>query len=88
MSQSQVLKREGLKDLLDLRYLEEQLLCAGTGLVERLSCLLPQLKETSSAAVPRTFLVSGKQRSLELQARYHHRFSSHRTSHSDRNRSA
>ncbi|XP_059190052.1 FYVE, RhoGEF and PH domain-containing protein 1 [Centropristis striata] len=28
-----------------------------------------ELKETSSAAVPRTFLVSGKQRSLELQAR-------------------
>uniref|UniRef100_A0A7N6BY35 FYVE, RhoGEF and PH domain containing 1 n=1 Tax=Anabas testudineus TaxID=64144 RepID=A0A7N6BY35_ANATE len=27
-----------------------------------------ELKETSSAAVPRTFLVSGKQRSLELQA--------------------
>ncbi|KAI4795517.1 hypothetical protein KUCAC02_031365 [Chaenocephalus aceratus] len=27
------------------------------------------MKETSSAAVPRTFLVSGKQRSLELQAR-------------------
>lgn len=33
-------------------------------------CLCFQLKETSSAAVPRTFLVSGKQRSLELQARY------------------
>uniref|UniRef100_A0A673AAJ9 FYVE, RhoGEF and PH domain containing 1 n=1 Tax=Sphaeramia orbicularis TaxID=375764 RepID=A0A673AAJ9_9TELE len=29
-----------------------------------------ELKETSSIAVPRTFLVSGKQRSLELQARY------------------
>uniref|UniRef100_A0A8C9X4N6 FYVE, RhoGEF and PH domain containing 1 n=1 Tax=Sander lucioperca TaxID=283035 RepID=A0A8C9X4N6_SANLU len=29
-----------------------------------------ELKETSSVAVPRTFLVSGKQRSLELQARY------------------
>uniref|UniRef100_A0A8C6VXX6 FYVE, RhoGEF and PH domain containing 1 n=1 Tax=Nothobranchius furzeri TaxID=105023 RepID=A0A8C6VXX6_NOTFU len=28
-----------------------------------------ELKEMSSAAVPRTFLVSGKQRSLELQAR-------------------
>nr|XP_046253499.1 FYVE, RhoGEF and PH domain-containing protein 1 isoform X2 [Scatophagus argus] len=28
-----------------------------------------ELKETSSVAVPRTFLVSGKQRSLELQAR-------------------
>ncbi|KAJ8393485.1 hypothetical protein AAFF_G00059580 [Aldrovandia affinis] len=28
-----------------------------------------ELKETSSANVPRTFLVSGKQRSLELQAR-------------------
>uniref|UniRef100_A0A1A8E3W9 FYVE, RhoGEF and PH domain containing 1 n=1 Tax=Nothobranchius kadleci TaxID=1051664 RepID=A0A1A8E3W9_NOTKA len=28
-----------------------------------------ELKEVSSAAVPRTFLVSGKQRSLELQAR-------------------
>ncbi|RVE71120.1 hypothetical protein OJAV_G00071720 [Oryzias javanicus] len=28
-----------------------------------------ELKETSSPAVPRTFLVSGKQRSLELQAR-------------------
>uniref|UniRef100_A0A3Q0R137 FYVE, RhoGEF and PH domain containing 1 n=1 Tax=Amphilophus citrinellus TaxID=61819 RepID=A0A3Q0R137_AMPCI len=28
--------------------------------------------ETSSVAVPRTFLVSGKQRSLELQARYKH----------------
>ncbi|XP_013855790.1 FYVE, RhoGEF and PH domain-containing protein 1-like [Austrofundulus limnaeus] len=28
-----------------------------------------ELKETSSAAVSRTFLVSGKQRSLELQAR-------------------
>uniref|UniRef100_A0A673AAJ5 FYVE, RhoGEF and PH domain containing 1 n=1 Tax=Sphaeramia orbicularis TaxID=375764 RepID=A0A673AAJ5_9TELE len=28
-----------------------------------------ELKETSSIAVPRTFLVSGKQRSLELQAR-------------------
>lgn len=31
---------------------------------------LLQLKETSSIAVPRTFLISGKQRSLELQARY------------------
>uniref|UniRef100_A0A7N9AVI2 FYVE, RhoGEF and PH domain containing 1 n=1 Tax=Mastacembelus armatus TaxID=205130 RepID=A0A7N9AVI2_9TELE len=31
-----------------------------------------ELKETSSVAVPRTFLVSGKQRSLELQARYQH----------------
>uniref|UniRef100_A0A3B3HC97 FYVE, RhoGEF and PH domain containing 1 n=1 Tax=Oryzias latipes TaxID=8090 RepID=A0A3B3HC97_ORYLA len=30
------------------------------------------LKETSSPAVPRTFIVSGKQRSLELQARYAH----------------
>lgn len=29
-----------------------------------------QLKETSSMNVPRTFLVSGKQRSLELQARW------------------
>ncbi|XP_077464985.1 FYVE, RhoGEF and PH domain-containing protein 1 [Stigmatopora argus] len=28
-----------------------------------------ELKETSSVAVPRTFLVSGKQRSIELQAR-------------------
>lgn len=28
-----------------------------------------ELKETSSIAVPRTFLISGKQRSLELQAR-------------------
>ncbi|KAG7265158.1 hypothetical protein CRUP_007384 [Coryphaenoides rupestris] len=28
-----------------------------------------ELKETSSVAVPRTFLISGKQRSLELQAR-------------------
>lgn len=28
-----------------------------------------ELKETSSTAVPRTFLISGKQRSLELQAR-------------------
>lgn len=37
-----------------------------------LLCLfsLMQLKETSSLNVPRTFLVSGKQRSLELQARY------------------
>lgn len=32
-----------------------------------------QLKETSSLNVPRTFLVSGKQRSLELQARYKQR---------------
>uniref|UniRef100_A0A3P8PT84 FYVE, RhoGEF and PH domain containing 1 n=1 Tax=Astatotilapia calliptera TaxID=8154 RepID=A0A3P8PT84_ASTCA len=31
-----------------------------------------ELKETSSVAVARTFLVSGKQRSLELQARYKH----------------
>uniref|UniRef100_A0A8C6U6U9 FYVE, RhoGEF and PH domain containing 1 n=1 Tax=Neogobius melanostomus TaxID=47308 RepID=A0A8C6U6U9_9GOBI len=29
-----------------------------------------ELKETTSNAVPRTFLISGKQRSLELQARY------------------
>lgn len=29
-----------------------------------------QLKESSNLNMPRTFLVSGKQRSLELQARY------------------
>lgn len=36
------------------------------------SIFLPlfQLKESSNLNLPRTFLVSGKQRSLELQARY------------------
>lgn len=35
-----------------------------------LTGIVLQLKETSSMNVPRTFLVSGKQRSLELQARW------------------
>lgn len=38
-------------------------------LTKRLSPSI-QLKESSNLNLPRTFLVSGKQRSLELQARY------------------
>lgn len=44
-------------------------LWSSVGLTKPLSLSI-QLKESSNLNLPRTFLVSGKQRSLELQARY------------------